>query len=104
MKQINLNTKLFSCITKMSLKLIRGAFNEILADTVRQFTRTLRNNEAEHMSEQVRRIFDHCMGNGKFGRSCLALDTYKALKPDATESQLHQAAKVSSSLELVILF
>jgi len=88
----------------MSLRLIRGVFNEILNDTVRQFTRTLRNREAEHMSQKIHQMFDHCMGNGKFGRSCLALDTYKALKPDATEIQLHQAAKISSSLELLQTF
>lgn len=87
----------------MSLQLIKGVFNEILNDTVRQFTRSLRGKEAEHMSQQVQRVFEHCMGNGKSWRSCLALDTFRALRPAATSEELHRAAKISSSLELVRL-
>lgn len=85
----------------MSLKLITNVFPEILNDTVRQFTRTLRGREAENMTQQIHRLFDHCMSGGKFARSCLALDTFKALRPDASDAEVHSAAKISSSMELV---
>ncbi|KAI6174643.1 Farnesyl pyrophosphate synthase [Aphelenchoides bicaudatus] len=88
----------------MSLRLIQSVSNEILHDTIRQFTNTLRNREAESIGRQVKGVFDHCMGGGKFGRSCLALDTFQALKPNANAQELHRAAKVSMSLELLQSF
>jgi geranylgeranyl pyrophosphate synthase len=85
----------------MSRQIILGLFNEIRKDTIHQFTKTLRNKEGELMTQRINSLFDHCMGNGKFQRSCLALDTFQALKPKANENEINQAAKVASSLELV---
>ncbi|KAI6238316.1 Farnesyl pyrophosphate synthase [Aphelenchoides fujianensis] len=88
----------------MSRRIIQTVFGDVLADIGAQFCRTLRGTEREIESTHLQRLFDHCMGNGKFARSCLALDTFRALRPDADERTLQSAAKVSTSLEFLQSF
>ncbi len=44
------------------------------------------------------------MGEGKLARSCLALDTYKALKPSTSSDELTRAGEVAVTVELLQSF
>uniref|UniRef100_A0A914CH89 Farnesyl pyrophosphate synthase n=1 Tax=Acrobeloides nanus TaxID=290746 RepID=A0A914CH89_9BILA len=65
---------------------------------------SLKGSEVAIYSERIKYLFDYTMANGKYARSSLALDTYKALTPNASQEKLVSAAKVCSSIELMQTF
>lgn len=52
----------------------------------------------------MKRLFDSTVGGGKNARSVLALDSFRALNPHATTSELHKMAECGSLLEMVQSF
>ncbi|VDP13853.1 unnamed protein product [Heligmosomoides polygyrus] len=53
---------------------------------------------------RMKRLFDSTVGGGKNARSVLALDSFRALNPHATTSELHKMAECGSLLEMVQSF
>jgi len=68
---------------------------------VRAATKALKPKEASECQARIEMLFDYNMAGGKHQRSRLALNTFNALSPKATEEDIHNAAKVCASVELL---
>ncbi|KAI6192993.1 Farnesyl pyrophosphate synthase [Aphelenchoides besseyi] len=87
-----------------SRALIQSIFGPLARNIGGRFCRNLRGREREKESAHLERLLDHCMGNGKFARSVLAVDTFRALRPNASDCDLQSAAKIATSLEFLQSF
>ncbi|KAF7635569.1 hypothetical protein Mgra_00004956 [Meloidogyne graminicola] len=80
-----------------------GKFLNSLVPILRdELTNSLTNDLDE--SKRIFRLFDYNICGGKFGRSNLAMETFKALFPESTEENLINSGKVALTLEMLQTF
>lgn len=78
-----------------------GVLKSLKETLIKSAIRSLKSKEAEECSKRITAIFDHNMAGGKHQRSRLALNTFLALSPKASEDDIFKAAKVSGTMEMV---
>lgn len=76
------------------VKQLKGEVSSLMA-------KTLTGREHDMFKARFEHCFDYNMSDGKYARSALGLDIYKALSPNATEQDTINAAKVVATNELV---
>lgn len=87
-----------------SLSIVKKALQGIKDDVAPKFTKSLTGDLKEQAILRLHRVLDYTIHGGKMARSCLVLDTFRALKPDADEKEIANAARVSTVMEIVSFY
>jgi geranylgeranyl pyrophosphate synthase len=88
----------------MSQKLMEGVLKSLKETLIKSAVQSLKPKEAKECSNRISALFDHNMTGGKYQRSRLALNTFIALSPKASEDEIFKAAKVAGTMEMVFAF
>lgn len=88
----------------MSQKLMETVLSSLKETIIRASVKALKPREAQECAQRISSLFDHNMAGGKHQRSRLALNTFLALTPKATESEIFKAAKVAGTIEMFQTF
>ncbi|PIO71507.1 polyprenyl synthetase [Teladorsagia circumcincta] len=89
-----------------SRSLIEVALKNVRKRFLDQVTRRFAPDSSEYdtVKYRMKKLYDSTVVGGKNARSTLALDSFRALNPDASEVEVHTMAECASLLELIQSF
>lgn len=84
-----------------TLREISHALQLLKAEIGPLFTDSLHGSLRTEAMQRIDRVLDYTIAGGKFARSCLVLNTFGALKPDAAAEERRRVAQVALIMEIV---
>ncbi|CAD5210720.1 unnamed protein product [Bursaphelenchus okinawaensis] len=88
----------------MALKHVQNALEDIKYEIGPKFTESLTGLLRDQAIDRINRVLDYTIHGGKFARSCLVLNTFLALKPEATPEEIKKASRVAVVMEILQSF